>query len=80
MTIVRAWAVLVVASAATTAVALAHLAGPAIIAALLALALLKSWVILSDYLQLSHAPAIRRGFMGALVLWAGIALTLAWAG
>jgi hypothetical protein len=44
---------------------------------LLVLALVKSRVILSDYLRLSEAPPIRRGFMAVLMLWAALAFALA---
>lgn len=74
--IVVAWALLVIASAATTAFAFTHAKGPLVAAALLLLALIKSRVILSNYLRLSEAPAIRRGFMAVLVLWAGVAMAL----
>jgi len=75
--ILIAWTLLVAASAATTAFAFAHAQGRLVALAVLLLALFKSWLILSDYLRLAEAPAIRRGFMAVLVLWAAIAFTLA---
>lgn len=77
MSIARAWIVLVVLSLATTALAVLHAEGTWTLAALFALALGKSAVILSDYLRLSQAPSIRRGFYGAFLIWAMIALVLA---
>lgn len=77
MSIVHAWLVLVLASVATTALALVHAKGLLVIGVLLLLALLKSRVILSDYLRLRDVPSIRRGFMAVLVIWAGIAFALA---
>lgn len=78
-TILRAWLLLVAASAATTAFAVAEVKGIWVAAALLALALLKSRIILSDYLRLSQVPPIRGGFMAVLVIWAGVALALTFA-
>ena len=75
--ILRAWQILVGASAATTGLAFGHAHGAAVALALLALALVKSRLILSDYLRLSQVPPIRRGFMAVLTLWAAIALALA---
>lgn len=77
--ILKAWFLLIGASAATTGLAVAEAEGPWVAAVLLALALLKSRVILSDYLRLSQVPPIRRGFMAVLVVWSGIALALAFA-
>ncbi len=77
--ILRAWIVLVAASAATTAFAVLHAHGLWVAVALIALALVKSRVILSDYLGLSRVPPIRRGFMAVLILWAGVALALVFA-
>lgn len=74
--ILRAWAWLAVASAVTTSLAFAGSHGRIVAAALLLLALIKSRVILSDYLGLRAVPPIRRGFMVALVIWAGVALAL----
>jgi Prokaryotic Cytochrome C oxidase subunit IV len=76
-TVLRAWIVLVVASAATTALAVFHATGVWAMTILLVLALVKSRVILSDYLRLSEAPPIRRGFMAVLMLWAALAFALA---
>lgn len=78
--ILKAWLLLVVASAATTGFAVTEAKGTWGAAVLLALALLKSRVILSDYLRLSQVPPTRRGFMAVLVVWGGIALALAFAG
>ncbi|MEZ5722609.1 MAG: hypothetical protein R3D59_14015 [Paracoccaceae bacterium] len=75
--VLRAWLVLVAASAATTGVALFGLRGFGVTVVLLALAMVKSRVILTDYLRLSQVPPIRRGFMAVLVLWALVALALA---
>lgn len=75
--ILRAWLLLVAASAATTALAFAHARGAWVAVALVALALAKSRAILSVYLRLAEVPPIRRGFMAVLALWAGVALALA---
>lgn len=74
--ILRAWALLVAASVATTAFALFEARGTWAVIALLALALLKSRIILSKYLRLDQVPPVRRGFMAVLALWAGVALAL----
>ncbi|MGH1452669.1 MAG: hypothetical protein ACRBBV_05815 [Paracoccaceae bacterium] len=88
--LVKAWGMLVLASALTTALTAALSAMPAaaawlgpdliapdlIAAILIALALMKSRVILSDYLELSQAPRIRAGVMAAFFLWAAVALLL----
>jgi hypothetical protein len=77
--LLRAWIVLVAASAATTAFAVLQTHGLWVAVALLSLALVKSRVILTDYLQLNRVPAVRRGFMAVLILWAGVALGLVFA-
>lgn len=77
--ILKAWLLLVAASAGTTAFALSESSGLWVAAVLLALALVKSRVILSDYLRLSQVPSVRRGFMGVLILWAAIAFALVFA-
>ena len=74
--VLRAWLVLIAASAATTALAFVHAHGLWVAAVLIALTLVKSRVILSDYLRLAQVPPIRRGFMAVLTLWAGVALAL----
>lgn len=78
-TILRAWLLLIAASAVTTGFAFAHAQGFWVAVALLGLAMVKSRVILADYLQLNRVPAVRRGFMAVLILWAGIALALVFA-
>jgi len=75
--LLRAWLVLVAASAMTTLVAVLHLEGGWVVAALLALALVKSRVILSDYLHLARVAPLRRGVMAVFLVWAGVALALA---
>ena len=75
--ILRAWLILVAASAATTLVALLEVQGFWVAIALLALARVKSRVILSDYLGLARVPPLSRGFMAVFVAWAGVALALA---
>lgn len=75
--ILKAWFLLVAASAATTALALVEARGAWVAVVLVALALAKSRAILSDYLRLADVPPIRRGFMAVLALWAGVALLLA---
>ncbi|MCB1355034.1 MAG: hypothetical protein KDK53_00545 [Maritimibacter sp.] len=74
--VLRAWVLLVSASAATTGFALAEAHGTWAAIALLALTLLKSRVILSDYLRLRQVPPVRSGFMAVLALWTAVALTL----
>ena len=74
-----AWITLVglsLIAAAVSAGLSPRLAGPVI----LLLAVLKSRVILSDYLGLAAAPAIRRGFNLALSLFALVLLGLYMAG
>lgn len=75
--VLRSWLILVAASAATTALAAAHVRGHVAVVVLLVLALVKARVILADFLGLRGAPQILRGFMAVFGLWAGIALTLA---
>jgi Prokaryotic Cytochrome C oxidase subunit IV len=78
--VLKAWIWLVVASAATTSVALFNLHGLWVALGLLVLALVKSRVILSDYLRLREVPPVRRGFMVVFVIWAGVAFAFAFAG
>ncbi|MCB1328026.1 MAG: cytochrome C oxidase subunit IV family protein [Maritimibacter sp.] len=74
--ILRAWILLVATSAATTAFALFEVRGTWAPIALLALTLLKSRIILSEYLHLMQVPPVRRGFTAVLALWTGVALAL----
>lgn len=69
--LVRAWALLILLSLATTALTLLIGDGaphPALAAAVLALAGLKASAILRRYLRLAAAPAWRKGFETALAL------------
>lgn len=76
-TVLVAWTTLILTSGATTLVAAMHWHGAPAILALAALMLVKSRIILSDYLCLAGVPAIRGGFMFALTLWAIVASVLA---
>lgn len=76
----RAWAALVLLSAASTAVAMLPVARPVAGVAVLALAGVKARVILTRYLGLARAPAIRRGFDVVLALFLTGALGLYLAG
>lgn len=72
--LIRAWTLLIAASAASTALALAvpgltETTLMAAGAAILTLAWLKARVILSDYLGLRAAPFWRRGFGMVLALY-----------
>lgn len=75
-----AWALLLVLSAASTALAASGLGGAALTLPILALAGLKAHVILKDYLRLSTAPGWLRGFDLGLALlivaFAGLALAI----
>ncbi len=75
--IVRAWVILVTASAATTLTAVFRFEGLWVVALLYLLALVKSRAILSDYLRLNEVPPIRRGALALFLAWAGVAMALA---
>lgn len=78
MTVTRAWFLLLALSGASTLLAASGLAGAAFTVAVLALAGAKARLILSSYLGLDAAPAIRFGFdlalAALLVLFAVLAL------
>ena len=64
----KAWALLIVLSAASTALAASGLVGAALVVPVLVLSGLKAHVILRDYLGLWVAPAWLRGFDLGLTL------------
>ena len=76
--VTKAWALLIVLSAASTAFAASGIGGAALVLPVLLLAGLKAHVILRDYLGLAVAPAWLRGFDLGLTLlmltFAGLAL------
>lgn len=78
MTVTRAWLWLLALSAASTLLAASVEAGAWFVIAVLALAGAKARLILSSYLGLAAAPAIRTGFdlvlAGLLVLFAGLTI------
>ncbi|MGL4279079.1 MAG: cytochrome C oxidase subunit IV family protein [Albidovulum sp.] len=78
MTVTRAWLLLLALSAASTALALTADAGAWFVIAVLTLAGVKARLILSSYLGLAAAPAIRAVFDAALaallLLFAGLAI------
>jgi hypothetical protein len=77
MTITRAWLMLLALSAASTALAASGLGGAGFAIAVLVLAGAKARLILSDYLGLAGAPAIRTGFDLSLALVLILFATLA---
>lgn len=78
MTVTRAWIALLGLSAASTLLASMVDGGAWFVIAVLCLAGAKARLILSSYLGLAAAPAIRAGFdmvlVALLVLFAGLAL------
>ncbi|WP_294229390.1 cytochrome C oxidase subunit IV family protein [uncultured Shimia sp.] len=73
----RAWLLLIAFSFATTVFAgVLPEAGPIFVAAVLALAGVKSRLILSDYLGLRNAPTFQRGFTLILVGFLSLAMLL----
>ena len=66
--VTKAWALLIVLSAASTAFAASGIGGAALVLPVLLLAGLKAHVILRDYLGLAVAPAWLRGFDLGLAL------------
>ena len=78
MTVTRAWILLLGLSAASTMLAALMESGAWFVIAVLGLSGAKARLILSSYLGLSAAPAIRTGFDMALaallLLFAGLAL------
>ena len=66
--VTKAWALLIVLSAASTAFAASGIGGAALVLPVLLLAGLKAHVILRDYLGLWVAPAWLRGFDLGLTL------------
>ncbi len=67
MTVTRAWIMLLALSAASTALAASGLGGAGFALVVLTLAGAKARIILSAYLGLAAAPAIRAGFDAVLV-------------
>lgn len=78
--ILRAWMILVAASAASVFLAMGAPSAIWLGAALIGLALLKARVILSDYLDLYRAPRVRAGIMLGFVIWALVLCALLAAG
>lgn len=75
--IVKSWAVLVVASALTTGLPARQILPPVALAAvLIALALIKSRVILAQYLELRQAPEFLGAITAGFVIWSIAALGL----
>lgn len=78
MTVTRAWILLLGLSAASTMLAALMESGAWFVIAVLGLSGAKARLILSSYLGLSAAPAIRTGFdmalAGLLLLFTGLAL------
>ena len=78
MTVTRAWLMLLLFSAGSTALAVSGLRGTGFVVAVLALAGAKARVILSRYLGLAAAPAVLTGFdlalAALLLLCAGLAI------
>lgn len=78
MTVTRAWLLLLGLSAASTLLAATVDTGAWFVLTVLGLAGAKARLILSSYLGLSAAPAIRTGFdltlAALLVLFAGLAI------
>ncbi len=78
MTVTRAWIMLLCLSAASTALAASGIGGAGFVLTVLGLAGAKARLILTAYLGLSRAPAIRSGFDLALglllILFAALAI------
>lgn len=74
--LVMAWVIVVVASLLTTGLAVMHGSGIWVAPALMVLALIKSRVILAQYLDLYTAPRMLSGMTAVVVLWSAVALVL----
>lgn len=78
--IVKPWAVLVGASALTTGLAMREVLPPvALPVVLIVLALIKSRVILAEYLELRQAPKFLGVITAGFVIWSIAALALIYA-
>ncbi|WP_417258477.1 nitric oxide reductase F protein [Celeribacter sp.] len=74
--LIYAWGIVVVASVLTTLLAVMHGSAIWIAPALMGLALIKSRVILAQYLDLYQAPRMLAGMTTVVVFWAAVALVL----
>ncbi|MGJ8561511.1 MAG: hypothetical protein ACSHX3_14855 [Litorimonas sp.] len=74
--LIVAWVIVVVASILTTGLAVMQGSAIWIAPALMALALIKSRVILAQYLDLYQAPRMLAGMTAVVVVWTAIALVL----
>ncbi len=78
--VTRAWIVLIVLSAASTAIAASGMQGRMLALAVLPIAWVKAQVVLNRYLGLAQAPVIARGFalslaaFMALLIWLAVAV------
>ncbi|MDO5647867.1 cytochrome C oxidase subunit IV family protein [Paracoccus sp. (in: a-proteobacteria)] len=74
--LIRAWLILIGASGAATVAALSPLPPGAQMVVILICAWIKARVVLGAYLELDHAPAMRRGFDIGLALFLLLAAAL----
>jgi hypothetical protein len=78
VTITRAWLILLALCAASIALAVSGMHGPAFIVLVILLAGAKAHIILARYLGLAAAPAIRAGFdltlLAVLIAFAVLAI------